>query len=94
MTKSPDFDSNNIKKKVSRYLTGLDRTVSMQRCNRFLHLLFKHIYKIDTPAPKVDYSEKECEIKAARKAYVKSDIETLRLLKAYKEIKGDFYKKK
>lgn len=93
MTKAPEFESKCQMKKVRSYLTTLDKGVSMQRCNRFLHLLFKRVYKLDT-APKVDYSEKELQIKASRKAWKKADEEAMKLLKQYKEIKGDFYKKK
>lgn len=92
--KAPKFESKSQLKKVRNYLTKLDKGISLERCNRFMHMLFKHIYQLDKPAPRVDYSEKECEIKAACKAYRKADAEALKLLKAYKEVKGNFYKTK
>ena len=92
--KSPKFESKSQLKKVRNYLTKLDKGITLERCNRFLHMLFKHVYESDKPAPRVDYSEKECAIKAARKVWKKADAEALKLLKEYKEVKGDFYKTK
>lgn len=91
--KAPKFQSKSQMKVVRNYLTSLNKEVTMGRANRFLHMLFKHIYKMDT-APRVEYSEKELSIQAARKAWKKADAEAQKLLKTYKETKGDFYKNK
>lgn len=90
--KSPDYKSTSMMKRVRVYTTSLDRKVTMSNSNRFLHLLFKHVYGEDT-VPRIDYSTKELEIKASRKAWKKVDTEAKELLKKYKEVKGDFYKK-
>lgn len=92
MNKSPKFESKSQMKVVRNYLTVIEKRVTMGRANRFLHMLFKHIYKQDS-YPRVEYSEKELSIQAARKAWRKSLEETEKLRKVYKETKGTFYKK-
>lgn len=91
---SPRFESKSQKKVVMHYMGKLEKEVSMATANRFLHFLFKRVYKLDAPAPRVNYSEKECKIKAARKQYKDSLEATKKLYAQYKEIKGDFYKSK
>ncbi len=61
--------------------------------NMYLHFLFKKCLGLDS-APKVLLSEKEEKIQKARKAWKKSAAETEKLRLAYREEKGDFYKKK
>ena len=92
MEKSPKFESKKKMKVVRNYMTKLDKKITMGTCNRFLHVLFKHVYE-SKAAPRIDYSEKECQIQAARKAWKKADIEAMKLQKIYKETKGTFYKK-
>lgn len=92
LDKSAKFESKSQSKVVRNYLTRLDSHITMGQANRFLHMLFKRIYKLDK-APRVEYSAKELEIKASRKAWKKADAEAQALLKKYKEVKGDFYKK-
>lgn len=91
--KAPEFKSKSQAKVVQNYLTRLDRKISMSQANRFLHMLFKHIYGLDK-APRIEYSEQELKIKATRKAWKKAQLEADRLLAEYKTTKGDFYKKK
>lgn len=87
------FDSKSQEKVLRNYLTRLDKKVGMALANRFLHFLYKKVYKM-TEAPRVEYSEKELKIKAAQKAW-KQSLETMKKLhEAYKLEKGDFYKKK
>jgi hypothetical protein len=90
--KSPDFKSKCMMKRVRTYMTSLGKKITMGKCNRFLHLLFRHVYGADV-VPRVEYSTKELEIKASRKAWKKADAEARALQAKYKEVKGDFYKK-
>jgi len=93
-TNKPSYDSRSKMKVARRYVNQLHKKVTMGQANRFLHFLFKKIYKLETPAPSVEYGEKEQQIRAARKAWRNALKEEQRLQKEYKEIKGDFYKKK
>lgn len=63
----------------------------MSNANRFLHFLYKKLYKLDK-APYVEYSERELKIKEAKKAWKKVKLEAEKLQKEYKDTKGDFYK--
>lgn len=87
------FDSKKKKKVLSKYLTSLSTKVTLKQSNRFLHFLFKKIYKL-SESPKIILSEKELNIQVARLAWKKSQLETDILLKKYKEEKGDYYKTK
>lgn len=91
--KSPEFNSKSQAKVVQNYLTRLDRKVTMGQANRFLHMLFKHVYEQDK-APKIEFSERELKIRASRKAWKKAQAEADKLQAEYKANKGDFYKKK
>lgn len=93
LTKPLEFQSLSQKKVLRNYLTRLNRQTSLRNSNRFLHFLFKKIYKLDE-APRIELSEKELKIQAAKKAWkeVAKKAEELRL--AYVTEKGDFYKKK
>jgi hypothetical protein len=92
-TKAPIFKSVSQKKLVRSYCTRLCTHMTMSQVNKFLHLLFKHVYK-EAGAPRIEYSEQECKIKAARKAWKELDTKAKLLLKEYKTVKGNFYKKK
>ena len=92
MTKAIKFESKSHMKVIRNYVTTLNKGVRMGRANRFLHALFKGVYGLEH-APRIEYSDKELEIRAARKAWKKADTEAQLLLKKYKEIKGTFYKK-
>jgi len=91
--KSLHFDSNKKKKVLRNYINRLDKKVQLATANKFLHFLFKKIYKLDT-APSVELSEKEIKIQSARKAWKKAQAEAEKLRVEYKKEKGDFYKKK
>lgn len=91
--KSMHFDSNRQKKTLRNYLNRLDKHVSMRTANKFLHFLYKKVYKLDH-APSVELSEKEAKIQACRKAWKKAFIESEKLRVAYQTEKGDFYKPK
>ena len=92
--KSIKFDSKSQQKVVRHYLTRLDKKITMMTAGKFLHFLFKKIYKLETPAPCIEYSEKELKIKAAKIAWKKMAAEAERLRVSYKTEKGDFYKTK
>jgi len=95
ITKSMTFDSGKQKKVLRNYINRLDKHVTMGNANRFLHFLFKKVYKIDTSnAPSMEYSEKETKIREARRAWVKARTEAEKLRVVYRKEKGDFYKKK
>lgn len=86
------FDSKSLEKVCKKYLWRLDQKMGMSISNRFLHFLYKKVYKLDK-APRIEYVEKELKIKQARKAWKKLEVEVEKLQAAYKLEKGDFYKK-
>jgi hypothetical protein len=86
------FESKGQEKVLRNYLTRLEKKVCMSTANKFLHFLYKKVYKSETAAPRVEYSEQELKIKAARKAWRITLAESKRLELAYKETKGNFYK--
>lgn len=95
ITKSMSFDSWSQEKVLRNYINRLSKHVTMGNANRFLHFLFKKVYKIDTSdAPSMEYSEQEIKIRQARKAWIKTRTEAEALRVAYRKEKGDFYKKK
>lgn len=85
------FDSKSQEKECKRYLWRIDSKLGMSNANRFLHFLYKKLYKLDK-APYVEYSERELKIKEAKKAWKKVKLEAEKLQKEYKDTKGDFYK--
>jgi hypothetical protein len=85
------FESKKKSKVLRRYLTLINNRISLKTINRFLHFLYKKIYK-EAEAPKVLISEKETKIQDARKAWKKIQAESVKLEKIYKEEKGNFYK--
>jgi hypothetical protein len=85
------FSSKNREKVVSRYLWKISTGPSMASANRFLHFLYKKIYGFDQ-APRVDFSQKELAIKAARKKWKEAARLAEELRVKYREEKGDFYK--
>jgi hypothetical protein len=87
------FESKSKEKVCRNYLWRLDKKMGMSVANRFLHFLYKKVYKTET-APSIDYSEKELKIKEARKAWRKLKEEAEKLQAAYKLEKGTFYKQK
>lgn len=87
----PKFESKSQEKVCQNYLRRLERKVCMSTANKFLHFLYKKVYKLDA-APRVEYSELELRIRTARKAWRTSMAETEKLRLVYKEVKGNFYK--
>ena len=87
------FESKSHEKVLRNYLTRLEKKIGMALANKFLHFLYKKVYKQDS-APRVEYCEQELKIKAARKAWRFVLSEAKRLEIAYKETKGNFYKTK
>jgi hypothetical protein len=86
--------SQSQNKRLIKWHFRLKRKLSMRSANRFLHAVCVKLlaYDADVDVARIDYSEREAAIKAARKAWVKArdEAETLRL--AYVEEKGDFYR--
>lgn len=93
ITKKPEYETKGRMKVVRTYINRLDNKVSMSQANRFLHFLFKHIYKLDQ-APKIEYSKKEQKIKELGKAWRKLNKEAEAARIQYVLEKGDFYKQK
>jgi len=85
------FESKSKEKVCRKYLWRLEKKMGMSCANRFLHFLYKKVYKFDK-APKVEYSEKELKIQQARRAWKKMQIEAEKLQAAYKLEKGTFFK--
>jgi len=89
---SRSFESKSKDKVLRNYLWRTGKHTSMAQANKFLHFLYKKVYKFSS-APRIEYSEKELKIKESRKAWKKVQLEADTLLAAYKAEKGDFYKK-
>lgn len=91
--KTLSFESTSKKKVLRNYLTRWDRKPSLSMANRLLHFLFKKVYKLEE-APRLELSEKELKIQAAKKVWKETAkaAEALRL--AYVTEKGDYYKKR
>lgn len=87
------FESKSKEKVLRNYLWRVENKPGMAIANKFLHFLYKKVYKLDE-SPRVEYSEKELKIKAAKKAWKKIQLEADALRLAYKTEKGDFYKTK
>lgn len=84
--------SKTKQKKLNKIIRGLERKQSVRYMNRFLHFISKNIIK-DGNSIYINRCRKEDEIQRKRKAWVKARNEAELLLKAYKEEKGDYYKK-
>ena len=93
MNKSLSFDSGRQKKTLRNYINRLHKQVNMPTANKFLHFLFKKIYKLDN-APSVEYSEKEIKIQSLRKQWKKAFAESEKLRIEYRKEKEGFYVKK
>lgn len=91
-TQEPNFDSVSQKKKCGKWMELLERKMSMGKANRFLHFLHKKVYKMKDSS-RVEFSEKELKIIAAKKAWNSTKKLAESALKAYKEEKSDFYKR-
>lgn len=93
MNKSLSFDSGRQKKTLRNFINRLHKQVNMPTANKFLHFLFKKVYKLEN-APSIEYSEKEQKIQSLRKQWKKAYAESEKLRLAYKAEKGYFYKQK
>ena len=82
--------SNNQMKKIQKYCCWIEKNPTLKRINTFLSLLSKY-FGVERVTIKVSLREEK--IQKARKEWLKIRNESDRLLKIYKEEKGDFYKK-
>lgn len=89
-----EFQSKSQMKVCRNYLTRFNRKVTMAQANMFIHFMYRGVMKLDGPVPKIQYSEQEQKIRAAKKAWKIVQIESDRLLSVYKETKGDYFKNK
>ena len=85
--------SKTQKKKFGRSLFRATNNPSLYSVNILLHFLYKKLLKTEK-CPKVLISEKEQQIKEARKKWVAARDLATAALAEYKSIKGDFYKAK
>lgn len=85
-----DFSKNQMKN-IQRYCYWVSKKPTLRKINSLLNLLSKY-FEIEKVRVKV--SKKEEAIQKARKEWLKARDESDRLLKLYKEEKGDFYKNK
>lgn len=83
--------SKNQMKKIQKYCYWFYKKPSLKRVNIFFSLLSK---TFGIERVKVRISLKEEQIQKSRKEWIKARNEADRLLKAYKDEKGDFYKNK
>lgn len=82
--------SKNQMKKIQKYCYWIEKNPTLKRINTFLSLLSKY-FGVERVTIKVSLREEK--IQKARKEWLKIRNEFDRLLKIYKEEKGDFYKK-
>lgn len=82
--------SKNQMKKIQKYCYWIENNPSLKRINTFLSLISR-LYGVERVQLKI--SEKEEKIQIARKNWLEFRNEAERLLKIYKEEKGDFYKR-
>jgi len=87
----PRFSSNNQEKKFRWSLLRVTNHPSMRSANMFLSHLAKATWMTKL---KVDYSEREKQIKTAKKEWKEVQAKADQARLKYKEIKGDFYKTK
>ena len=87
---TPKFSSKNQERKFRWAMLRVIKKPSMRNSNIFIHQLSKAtgISKV-----KLDYSDREKQIQAARKEWKSLQATAEEARKKYKEIKGDFYKK-
>ena len=83
-----DFSKSQLKK-IQKYCYWIDKNPSLKKINTFLGILSR-FFGIERVHVKI--SLKEEQIQKARKAWVAARNEADKALKAYKEVKGDFYK--
>lgn len=76
-----------FKRTMNRFLTK----GTLKSANRFLHFLYKKVLLLDTRI-KINYSEKQLKIIAAREKYTAARKIMLQAYSTYKEEKGNFYK--
>jgi hypothetical protein len=82
--KEVENESRTYRKKVLNRIIRLDKKMSLRLINLLLHTL---------DLGKIKVSEKEEQIRNARKEWLKLRKETEIALKKYKDEKGDFFKK-
>ena len=78
-------------KKIQKYCFWIDKNPTLRRINTLFSLLSR-LFELEKVRVKV--SLKEETIQKARKEWLKARDESERLLKIYKDEKGDFYKNK
>jgi hypothetical protein len=83
--------SKSKMKQIQKYCFWISQKPSLKKINSFFSLLSK-TYGVERVQVKV--SAKEEAIQNARKQWLKARNESDKLLKAYKEEKGNFYKNK
>ena len=84
-----NFPSNKKKKEFHNVLDRVLFKTTMRTSNVFLHKLAKYN---ETAICKLEYSDKEKEIKNAKAKLNESIKVAIELRKTYNEVKGDFYK--
>lgn len=83
-----EFTSLRSKKKFRNSLNRIINHPTMKSVNLFLH----HLSKVSDCTAKLEYSAREKSIIEKRKAWKEARAIAEKLMKEYKEIKGDFYK--
>jgi hypothetical protein len=87
--------TQTLRKRLLKRAERLQKKTNLRSSNQFLHLVCVRLlaYGPDVQVARVDVSEQEAVIRAARQAWLKarSEAEVLRL--AYVAEKGDFYRR-
>lgn len=81
----------NERRKLKKSINIFRYKNSIASANRFLHYLYKEVFKIDIRI-KITYSKKRLLIATKREIYLKLRAEMKMALKEYKEEKGDYFK--
>ena len=84
-----------LRKRLLKRAEQVHKKTNLRIANQFLHLLCVRLlaYGPDAQVARVNLSERETAIQAARKAWVKARNEAEALRLAYLVEKGDFYRR-
>ena len=87
--------TQTLRKRLVKRAERLKKKTNLRISNQFLHLVFVHLlaYAPHVQVARIEISEQEAAIRAARQAWLKARNETEVLRLAYVAEKGDFYRR-
>lgn len=78
-------------KRINKAIYRVEKCSNLRGCNMFFHYIMKDVLKSQDRI-KIDLSVKELAIKSKRNEWKKAQVIVDKLLKDYKDEKGNFYK--